>query len=313
MKRLINRRSTRVRGPSLANVGDSHAQLFAATSRRLCLALGVCLVGVSAAPAIAGGKTIAVRAAFVHKKPAAKRKKAPVKIRVPAKHNRARIKARARARHKRAAIKKKGKLRSPISRTGPTVPVAPTWPVAHGPVTLLLTLQGTALGGEWQQWMNEDQLPSYPGSMTVDVSQADSDTYCSWTTDGIAVLGCTGSIGFTPGASPASPETIINPIYGDAASAQTLLYEQGHVIDFAYLTDPERGAFMHLFGVGGLATLTVQQQWWQGEAQLATTNPPGEQFSEFYKRGAGFSGEDSGTGNAAQQAEFDAMVRADIP
>ncbi len=66
-------------------------------------------------------------------------------------------------------------------------------------------------------------------------------------------------------------------------------------------------------GINGSATLTVQQQWWLGEAQLATTNPPGEQFSEFYKRGAGFSGDNSGAGNAAQQAEFDAMVRADIP
>ena len=120
-----------------------------------------------------------------------------------------------------------------------------------------------------------------------------------------------------PGGPPASRvpqgKTIINPIYGDAASAQTLIYEQGHVIDFAYLTDPERGAFMHVLGINGSATLTVQQQWWQGEAQLATTNPPGEQFSEFYKRGAGFSGDNSGAGNAAQQAEFDAMVRADIP
>lgn len=76
--------------------------------------------------------------------------------------------------------------------------------------TLLLTPSGQPVGGVWQRWMNDSYMPTYNGSMVLDLGSA---SMCG-STDDAATVACTAPSGFTPDltASVASyPETLVSP------------------------------------------------------------------------------------------------------
>lgn len=141
--------------------------------------------------------------------------------------------------------------------------------------TTLLSPAGQPAGGAWQQWMNNSYMPTYSGPMVLDMSGACPPL----------AAGCTSGTAFTPVGSneETMPETSI--VTSEPDYKQTLLYEQAHVIDFRYLTDPERQAFLTLWHVALPAGESIEQFWWQGEDRFLTANPVpvmGEWFSEDY-------------------------------
>lgn len=107
--------------------------------------------------------------------------------------------------------------------------------------TLLLTPSGQPVGGVWQRWMNDSYMPTYNGSMVLDLAGSCGDLKYT--------NACTGSSGFTPDLSPsmlAYPETVMMPMSAHD-ERWILLYEQAHVIDDRYLTDAQRAQFLEIW------------------------------------------------------------------
>lgn len=199
--------------------------------------------------------------------------------------------------------------------------------IAAAPVaqtTTLVTPSGAPVSGQWQQWMNEDRMPSYRGTMVLDVSTADVKQYC-WST---AALACTAPTASQLGACASfvcsDPETVIDPNAGNGQLGwwtlrDILFYEQAHVLDFAYLTDPQRESFLQLWGRHQGASA-----WWANESTLTTDSdaqvPGGEMLSEGYRVCAeGLSlaqepylGYQLASAPQRQETQFCAMVRHDL-
>lgn len=150
---------------------------------------------------------------------------------------------------------------------------------ASAQTTTLLTPGGQPVGGQWQRWMNDSYMPTYQGSMVLDLSPkggCGSETY-----------GCTAAHAFTPTVTTevSAPETLIS--LGDTPSTYrrwALLYEQGHMIDFCCLTDTDRRDLLTMWGVRSPPVgETLDEFWWQGEQTLNQGTPVmGEWFSEAY-------------------------------
>lgn len=154
--------------------------------------------------------------------------------------------------------------------------------------TTLLTPSGQPVGGWWQKWLNDSYMPTYNGSMVLDLAANASD--CGYRA-GVSVNACTAATGITPEVSQVQslPETVVNigALMG-VSQAQflrdakwTLLYEQAHALDFAYLTDTDRAAFAALWGRPVPAGTDVDTWWWQGE-QANAFGTLGEWFSADY-------------------------------
>lgn len=159
--------------------------------------------------------------------------------------------------------------------------------------TTLLAPSGEPVGGLWQQWMNDSYMPTYSGPMVLDLhmtsvcgfDQGVDDTYTT---------ACTAATPFEPvsAATADAPETGVNmpaelaDIAGAADISDTrrflLLYEQGHVIDFRYLTDAERAMLISLWRRPGLpAGESMNDYWWAGESD-PLAQPLIEWFAEDY-------------------------------
>ena len=64
-----------------------------------------------------------------------------------------------------------------------------------------------------------------------------------------------------------------------------LMYEQGHIVDFRYLTNRQRGAFMRLWHMSIPAGDTISEAWWAGESsgtKVHYERVPGERFSDSF-------------------------------
>lgn len=136
--------------------------------------------------------------------------------------------------------------------------------------TLLLSPSGQPVGGVWQQWMNKSYMPTYSGSMVLDLNSSN----CGYTGFG-TVAACSNRQPFTP-VSPqvqTLPETTLNlsSFINESRAALLrhskwdLLYEQAHIVDFEDLTDEERATFAALWGRPVPAGMPVYQWWMQGD------------------------------------------------
>lgn len=138
--------------------------------------------------------------------------------------------------------------------------------------TLLLTPSGQPVGGWWQKWMNNSYMPTYQGSMVLDLNL--TNTGCGSFGLGITA-GCTGSSAFAPvdAAFQNLPETALNvtSLMGESHAGfmrdakWELLYEQAHVIDAAYLTADDRAAFAAMWHQPVPTGMPVDEWWWYGE------------------------------------------------
>lgn len=154
-------------------------------------------------------------------------------------------------------------------------------PPPHAQTTTLLSPSGYSLGGIWQQWINKSYMPTYRGTMVLDVVGMPL-TGC---TNAPLILGCTATSAFTDDVdvSQASlPETEISaPPHSDPR--WVLLYEQGHVIDFRYLTDSDRFAFLALWRQPPPPSgESMNTYWWTGESTGKVQETYGEWFSADY-------------------------------
>ena len=90
-----------------------------------------------------------------------------------------------------------------------------SYPAQRAQTTTLITPQGQPVGGPWQRWLNESQVPTYRGTMVLDVSTADDHRLCNWA--GGLTGGCSNNYAMTPPPAwtqdqiTATPETIVNP------------------------------------------------------------------------------------------------------
>ncbi|HEY5286208.1 MAG TPA: hypothetical protein VIJ50_03785 [Solirubrobacteraceae bacterium] len=147
--------------------------------------------------------------------------------------------------------------------------------------------------------MDESYVPTYAGTMTLDLSDGDTGWQCDYQ------AACTSPAGIAPppngAAYPNAPETIMArtgwshqgylwDTWPDSQTTfqekDTLFFEQGHVIDFAETTDAERQEFLSLWHM----PQTVAE-WGDGEAQLNSapgTSPPMDQFALAYSACAMF-------------------------
>jgi len=132
----------------------------------------------------------------------------------------------------------------------------------------LVTPQGQPVGGQWQRWANAVRVPTYRGTVTLNLSPS-AATIC------FGASGCTAA---QDGNAP--PEitlaTNAQAFRGSDTPRETLLYELGHVFDFEYLTNADRRAFLRLWGMRRSVS-----SWWAGEAHPSFA-VPGERFSEYY-------------------------------
>lgn len=134
--------------------------------------------------------------------------------------------------------------------------------------TLLVSPSGQPVGGWWQQWMNDSYMPTYNGTVTLDT---EFDGQCGQVS---GAVGCTTATppNFTVGIVARSPEL----------DRQTLLYEQAHVLDLAYLTAVERSELLALWRRPMPAGKTVAQVWWAEETHYWGQPVMGEWFAADY-------------------------------
>jgi hypothetical protein len=173
--------------------------------------------------------------------------------------------------------------------------------------------------------MNQDRMPSYRGTMLLDVSSQDTRHYCWWG-DNAGAFACSAATPATPesGGLAAFPETIIDsymPAQDSFATSawelrDTLFYEQAHIVDFNYLTDTKRARLLTFWGL----TSTPVSDWWKGDANVYTNSPPGEMFAEGYRacaEGLKLANEPEAIYQLAHETQgqldqFCAIVRADL-
>lgn len=165
--------------------------------------------------------------------------------------------------------------------------VALTPALASAYTTTLLNPHGTPVSGQWQKWLDQSHMPTYAGSMVLDTNLRGAE--CD--APGSAIDGCTSSVPFAPVAASeiAMPETAVNHMdllrQPQDYQRWTLLYEQGHVIDFEYLTDADRAAFLELWNQPQPpAGVAMSDYWWSGEDSFTQTSGTvyGEWFSAAY-------------------------------
>jgi hypothetical protein len=158
--------------------------------------------------------------------------------------------------------------------------------------TLLLNPAGQPVGGVWQQWMNDSYMPTYNGSMVLDLEAKYGGAPCS--TDNYSALGCSYSPAFTATAptETAMPETALDgqwlslwePLRIPADRLYdrfVLMYEQAHILDFRMLSDSQRTRILQIWGKPVPSNETVDEYWWDGTTTSAS-DVMGEWFSEDY-------------------------------
>lgn len=156
--------------------------------------------------------------------------------------------------------------------------------------TTLLSPSGQPTGGVWQRWMNASYMPTYNGPMVLDLGMTPAE--CGYATTDV-VAGCTATTAFDP-VDPSVqdlPETGLNvPSFGSSTAHPidfarharwTLLYEQGHVLDYRDLTDTDRSEFAALWNRPAPSGESIGAWWWQGESTDAFSTL-GEWFSSDY-------------------------------
>ena len=161
---------------------------------------------------------------------------------------------------------------------------------ASGRTTTLLTPGGRLVGGIWQHWLNRSYAPTYAGEMILDLHM--NAAACDRPFPANA---CSADMRFTAAVTGASPELAAIPETGIDMSAALgsgrrylhylLMYEQGHIVDFRYLTNHQRGAFMRLWHMSIPAGDTISEAWWAGESsgtKVHYERVPGERFSDSF-------------------------------
>ncbi len=161
---------------------------------------------------------------------------------------------------------------------------------ASGQTTTLLTPDGRLVGGTWQRWLNRSYAPTYAGEMILD--QHMKEAACDRPFPANA---CSADKRFTAVVAGAPPQLAAMPETGIDMSAALgsgqrylhylLMYEQGHIVDFRYLTNRQRAAFMRLWHMSIPAGDTVSEAWWAGESSRTLVHDervPGERFSDSY-------------------------------
>ncbi len=152
----------------------------------------------------------------------------------------------------------------------PLTPVA-SYRAMRAPTTLLVTPQGSPVGGKWQRWVDLSRVPTVDETV---VFYPNDTSGCLVGADGCAV---------------ATPPTVYL-----AADAQrpALYHELGHLFDFAILTDAERLRFMRIWHWRLLPGESIAQAWWRGEDRADSVyghGPPVEWFAEGYRLCATFA------------------------
>jgi hypothetical protein len=153
--------------------------------------------------------------------------------------------------------------------------------------TMLLTPSGQPVGGRWQRWIDRSYAPTLDGPMVLDFSRR-SACQPGYDPPASKIAACTAGGTFTPvvAAVQADPETLINTVAMKGTTLAwrrwVLLYEQGHVIDFEYLTDAARSELLAMWRQPPLpADEQMAAYWWAGESN-GRGRVYGEWFSEAY-------------------------------
>ncbi len=161
---------------------------------------------------------------------------------------------------------------------------------ASGETTTLLTPHGRLVGGLWQRWLNESYAPTYAGEMILDQQMKEAACHRPFPADA-----CSAGTRFTAAVAGAPPKLAAMPETGIDMSAALgsgprylhylLMYEQGHIVDFRYLSNRQRAAFMRLWHMSIPAGDTISEAWWAGESSRTMVHyerVPGERFSDSY-------------------------------
>ena len=138
-------------------------------------------------------------------------------------------------------------------------------------ITRLIDPSGHPIGGRWQRWINEAQVPTYPGTMILDASTRTAYRVC-------ATGGCSAPPApcFWSSCGQGYPETWL--LTDDTRDG--LYYEQGHIVDFMLTTDADRARFMRIWRLPGTVA-----DWWKDEYLFTASHvhPPGEVWSAAYE------------------------------
>ena len=133
----------------------------------------------------------------------------------------------------------------------------------------LVTPQGQPIGGQWQQWADEAQVPSLSGTLPVDndPTLCMGGTACS-SSPNMALQEPDGSLIRADGPT----ETWAAPNVAE----WNFDFELGHQFDWAYLTDADRAQFAQLWS----STL----HWWDtlASAQQAMEDGLEAEFANIY-------------------------------
>jgi len=133
----------------------------------------------------------------------------------------------------------------------------------------LIGPQGQPIGGQWQQWADEAQVPSLSGTLLVDndATPCMGGAACS-TSPNMALQEQDGSLIYADGPT----ETWAAPNVAE----WSFDFELGHQFDWAYLTDADRAQFAQLWG----STL----HWWDtlAGAQQAIEDGLEAEFANVY-------------------------------
>jgi hypothetical protein len=125
--------------------------------------------------------------------------------------------------------------------------LAPLAFASPAPAVTLIAPQGQPIGGQWQQWVDEAQMPTLSGTLLVDNDPAPcmGGAACS-SSPNMALQQPDGSLIYADGPA----ETWAAPNVAE----WSFDFELGHQFDWAYLTDADRAEFAQLWG----STL----HWW---------------------------------------------------
>jgi hypothetical protein len=158
--------------------------------------------------------------------------------------------------------------------------------------TLLITPQGTPVGGAWQKWVDESQVATPPGEVILDVTTG-PPSEC-----GSGAQAC--STGYAPGQPQ---ETWIEDRSSASQDAYNLYFELGHHFDWTVLTPKER---LYLAAGWGQASWP----WDDSSAGLQTGNEDGLEgdFAALYAQCAQYGI----TGNGAI-AQFSPLAASSTP